>query len=64
MDETVTVVVQIDGKVRGQITASAAARKEELEGAAREAVADKLSGQSIARTVVVPGRLVNFVLDK
>jgi len=60
--DTVTIVVQINGKTRGQAMVEANASKEMQEGAAREAVADRLTNQTITRTIVVPGRLVNFVL--
>ncbi|HEX8994388.1 MAG TPA: class I tRNA ligase family protein, partial [Candidatus Paceibacterota bacterium] len=60
--DTAQIVVQINGKVRGSCSVKRSASEEEVASAAREAVADKLGGAAIARTVVVPGRLVNFVL--
>lgn len=62
VEDTVTIAIQIDGKTRGEVAAPHDADKAELESLAREAVATRLEGQEIARTVVVPGRLVNFVL--
>jgi leucyl-tRNA synthetase len=38
------------------------ADKAATETAAREAVAERLAGKEIARVIVVPQKLVNFVL--
>jgi leucyl-tRNA synthetase len=61
--EEVTVVVQVDGKVRSRLTVEAGASEEEVR---RLALADGkiqpwTSGREVARVVVVPGRLVNVV---
>jgi leucyl-tRNA synthetase len=63
-NKTVTVVIQINGKVRGSIEVPSDTDKEALERRAREAVAEKLQGKAVARAVVVPGRLVNFVVTE
>ena len=63
-EEEMTIVVQIDGKTRGQFTTPADADKETLERLARSTVESRLRGQVVARVVVVPKRLVNFVLEK
>lgn len=60
--ETVKIATQINGKTRGEVEVPFDADKETLERAAREAVAARLDGKKILRTVVVPGRLVNFVI--
>ncbi len=54
--------VQILGKLRGKVMVPQAASKDEMEAAARAAVADKLDGKTVVKTIVVPGRLVNFVV--
>ncbi len=61
-DETVTIAVQINGKTRGEVAVAASADKDAVEKAARELVAGRLQGKTIQRTIVVPGRLVNFVV--
>lgn len=61
---SVKIAVQIDSKVRAEIEVSADADKESLEALAKEAVSARLEGAEIARVVVVPQRLVNFVLKK
>ena len=62
-EETIEIPIQIRGKVRAKITISTGLDKPRTEQAARSdpKVAELLSGKDIARVVVVPGRLVNFV---
>lgn len=62
--ETITVVAQINGKVRAEITASSGATREELEKLALENVRiqELLAGAEPKRVIVVPGRLVNIVV--
>ncbi len=64
VEETVEIVVQVDGKPRGRLQAPAAASDGDLEAVARAEprVAALLAGRDVRRVVVVPGRLVNFVL--
>ncbi|MGH9468048.1 MAG: leucine--tRNA ligase [Terriglobales bacterium] len=63
-EESVEIVVQVNGKLRARIAASPAASKDDLEQAARAhaKIAPLLAGKSPRQVVVVPGRLVNFVL--
>ena len=63
-EETVTVAVQVNGKFRATIELAADADKEATLGAARnqDKVAAYLAGKTIRREIVVPGRLVNFVI--
>jgi leucyl-tRNA synthetase len=56
------LVVQVLGKVRGKVQASKASSKEELLELARQTVADQLEGKQIVKEILVPGRLVNFVV--
>jgi len=62
--DTVTLVVQVNGKLRDRIEAPAEASKEELLQLARESekVARHLDGQQIVKEIVVPGKLVNLVV--
>ncbi|MCV2491296.1 leucine--tRNA ligase [Geodermatophilus sp. YIM 151500] len=64
VEDTVEVAVQVNGKVRAQVTVPADADADALEAAARadEKVAGHLSGRTVRRVVAVPGRLVNFVV--
>jgi leucyl-tRNA synthetase len=56
------LVVQVMGKVRGRTRAPRSADRAALEKLARETVATQLSGKILIKTIVVPGRLVNFVV--
>jgi leucyl-tRNA synthetase len=64
VDETVEVAVQVNGKVRAQVSVAADADPAAMEAAARgdERIAAHLDGATVRRVVAVPGRLVNFVL--
>jgi leucyl-tRNA synthetase len=61
--ETVEVVVQVNGKIRDRLLVSPGVGDDELVELARasERVVQHLNGGEPARTVVVPGKLVNFV---
>lgn len=62
VDDEIDLVVQIKGKVRGRTKAPREASQGELEALAREAIADHLEGAEVVKTIVVPGKLVNFVV--
>jgi len=63
-ETTIEVPVQISGKLRSKIMVPADASKEQLEAAARAdaKVKELLAGQTIQKVIVVPKRLVNFVV--
>ena len=63
-DNEIEVPVQIMGKVRGRITVPADIKKDDLEALAKAdaRVQELLEGKQIVKTIVVPGRLVNFVV--
>jgi len=63
-DTTIEVPVQILGKVRSRVSVPADATKDDLEAAAKsdERIAELLAGKQVVKTIVVPGRLVNFVV--
>ncbi|MBA2296519.1 MAG: leucine--tRNA ligase [Actinobacteria bacterium] len=62
--ETVELVVQVNGKVRDRLQVAAATSEEELVSLARasERVQAHLNGGEPRKTIVVPGKLVNFVV--
>src|SRR6185312_16283602 len=62
--DTVTLVAQVNGKVRARIEASAEAPQEELLALAKanENVAKYLDGKEVVKEIVVPGKLVNLVV--
>jgi len=63
-DEEVEIPVQILGKLRGKVTVPAESDSATIEAAAKAdpKIAELLAGKTIAKVVVVPGRLVNFVV--
>jgi leucyl-tRNA synthetase len=64
VDDTVEVVFQINGKIRGKQSFPKDTTKDELQKAAEthERVQSFLEGFSIVKVVVVPDKLVNFVV--
>ncbi len=62
---TITVVVQVNGKVRDKLEVAADADKESIEHAAlaSEKVQKFTEGKHIRKVIVVPGKLVNVVAN-
>ena len=62
--DEINLVIQIKGKTRGTIAVPANASREELETYARESdIAQRyLDGKEVKKVIVVPGKLVNFVV--
>jgi leucyl-tRNA synthetase len=62
--DEITLVIQVMGKTRGTIVVPAQSERGELEQYARESeVAQRyLEGKEIKKVIVVPGKLVNFVV--
>jgi len=63
VQDTLQLVVQVNGKLRGQIEMPASASREDVEAAARtnENVLRFIDGLTIRKVIVVPGKLVNIV---
>ncbi len=64
VEDTITIVVQVNGKVRANITVASKADEEAIIANAQkdENVQKFLSGTAPKKTVYVPGKLVNFVI--
>ncbi|HET6999446.1 MAG TPA: leucine--tRNA ligase [Solirubrobacterales bacterium] len=64
VSDTVTLIVQVNGKLRDRIEVPAEASKDELLGLARasEKVERYLDGKDVVKEIVVPGKLVNLVV--
>ena len=60
--DTVTMVVQINGKVRARIEVAAGLADDEAQARALDAVGAQLEGRVPRRVIVVPGKLVNIVV--
>ncbi|MFO6372862.1 class I tRNA ligase family protein, partial [Pseudomonas aeruginosa] len=65
VQDTLQLVVQVNGKLRGHIDVAASASREDVEAAARanENVLRFTEGLSIRKVIVVPGKLVNIVAN-
>ncbi|MDA7980047.1 MAG: leucine--tRNA ligase [Pirellulales bacterium] len=63
-ENTVEIPVQINGKIKVKINVAAGADKSDMEAAARsdEKMVTLLADAKIVKVIVVPGRLVNFVV--
>jgi leucyl-tRNA synthetase len=62
--ESIELVLQINGKVRGGVTVAASANQEQIQAAAlaTEAYTKFSEGRPAKKVIVVAGRLVNVVL--
>jgi leucyl-tRNA synthetase len=63
-DSEVEIPVQILGKLRGKVVVPADADNAAIEAAAKAdpKIAELLIGKTVVKTIVVPGKLVNFVV--
>ena len=63
-DELITLVVQVNGKVRGRVEVPASIEQDEAQRLAQTGgnVARTLAGREPRRVIHVPGKLINFVV--
>ena len=63
VEDTVTLVVQVNGKKRGEVTVARGAQNPEIEAAvlALDAVKHAMAGKTVRKVIVVPMRIVNVV---
>ena len=63
VDDTIEIVVQINGKVRAKLEIAADAEKDAVlaQAAAEPKVAEAIAGKTIIKQIYVPKKLVNFV---
>jgi leucyl-tRNA synthetase len=63
-EDSVIVIVQVNGKLLERLEVSRSLDNASLEKLAKEApkVAKALEGKILKKSIVVPGRLVNFVI--
>ncbi len=59
-----TIVVSINGKRANDFVVPTTATEDEIIAAAKAAAGAKLDGATIIKTIVVPNKLVNFVIKK
>ena len=58
------IVASINGKRAAEFSVAVGVSESEIIDAAKQAAANKLSGAEIIKTIVVPNKLVNFVIKK
>src|SRR6202012_1149108 len=63
VEDTMTLVVQVNGKKRGEVTVASDAQNPEIEAAvlALDAVKQALGGNAVRKVIIVPKRIVNVV---
>ncbi len=63
-DDEDTIIVQVNGKLRGDFKAARGTAKDSLEAQARvlPRIVGHLAGKDLVKVIVVPGKLVNFVV--
>jgi leucyl-tRNA synthetase len=64
-EDFITVVVQVNGKLRGQLEVSQGAGEAEVvaEAKSNEKVLKHIEGKRLVKTIYVPGKLVNLVVQ-
>ena len=62
--DEVELIIQVNGKLRGRITVAKSMAKNELEDLAKNNpnVSKFIEGQELKKIIVVPGKLINFVI--
>jgi leucyl-tRNA synthetase len=60
--DSITVVVQVNGKVRTRVEVAADAGETTIKAAAQSAASEWIAGHEITKVVSVPGKLINFVI--
>ena len=63
VEDTVTLVVQVNGKKRGEVAVASNAQNPEIEAAVLglDAVKQALGGKAVRKVIIVPKRIVNVV---
>jgi len=64
VEEEITVVVQVDGKLRDTLTVAAGEKEEKVKqlAMASDKVKKFMEGKQVAKTIYVPGKLINIVI--
>lgn len=63
VDDTIEIVIQINGKVRAKLNIPADAEKDDVlaQAAAEPKIAEAIAGKTLVKQIYVPKKLVNFV---
>jgi leucyl-tRNA synthetase len=60
--DTVTIAIQVNGKLRGTIPVPINAEEELVEGLARQEIAKWLEGNEVKKVIFVANKLINFIV--
>jgi leucyl-tRNA synthetase len=63
-EDEITIVIQVNGRVRGRFTVPASMAEDDLREAAlhHERIHEWIAGKAIRKVIVVPQKLVNIVV--
>lgn len=61
-DNSIVIALQINGKLRGNITAHKSDTSEQIILLAKETLASRLTDKTIVKEIYVPGKIINFVV--
>jgi leucyl-tRNA synthetase len=59
---TVEIALQVNGKLRDNMTIDAQASKDDVLAQAQDVLKQRLDGMEIVKSIYVPGKIVNFVV--
>ena len=64
VQDSVTIVAQINGKIRGKFERAADLSKDELEKSimSEPSIIEKIAGKEVVKVIAVPNKLVNIVI--
>lgn len=65
IEEDVTIGVQVNGKVRAELTVATDATKESVESAALALarIQEYITGKTVKKVIAIPGKIVNIVIE-
>jgi leucyl-tRNA synthetase len=65
MEDEVTIGVQVNGKVRGEVTVAVDASKEVIQEAAfaLTRIQEYMHGKTVQKVIIIPGKVINIVLQ-
>jgi len=58
----ITLVIQVNGKVRGKITCSSGSTQEQVQKDAEVVIHKWLDGKTVVKVIFVPDKLISFVV--
>ena len=62
-DETKTIAIQVNGKMRGTVEAPTDSYQETVEALAKETISKWLDGKEIKKVIFIPNKMISFVVS-